>query len=118
MLWKRDQVQRHASVGSVFENAEEVAELRVLRSLDQIEDQTLESGHVAPRVSERLHADVAVRGYHGRRGIDDYEDCVAKLEQVKRSLLHANMGVTAVQDGLLAFGGKAFKMRPDSLVEH
>ena len=79
VLWNCDQVQWHACVGCIFENAEEVAELRVLGSLDKIEDETLESGHVAPRISKHLHADVAVRGYHGCRGIDNYEDCVAKL---------------------------------------
>ena len=68
----------------------------MLRSLDQIENQALKSGHVASCIAKLFQGHVAVRGDHGCRCIDNNENCEAKLNQIKRSLLDATMGVAAI----------------------
>ena len=72
-----DQVKGHGRVCAVFEQAQEVTELGMLRRLDQIKDKLLESGESGAAILQRSQPHVPVCDAHGGDCVDDHVHRVA-----------------------------------------
>ena len=92
----RDHVKRQCGIRVVLEQRQEALELGVIDSLEQVEDNALEGGHVRTSVPHRGDTDVAILDLHRGASIDDNEDFVVTGNQVQSSLLHADVRLATV----------------------